>query len=62
LTENPNNDLEVIKRLLILQALYSGATIRDIKKVTGMGADRLYKFIPKNIDRTKKRSMKNDKE
>jgi len=39
----------MIKRILIAQMILSGASIRDVKKITGMGSESLYKFIPKNL-------------
>ena len=49
-----NNDLNIIKRLLILQLLYSGVPVKDILKVTGMSSKTLYTFIPKKISQTRK--------
>jgi len=46
---NEHNELKIIKQLLIAQLILSGASIRDIKKITGMGQDTIYKFIPKNL-------------
>lgn len=42
-------DTEVIKRLLIVQLVTNGVPIRDIVKITGMGTNKLYEFLPKNI-------------
>ena len=55
------SELKIIKQLLIAQLILSGATIRDIKKITGMGSDTIYKFIPKNFgQKGKKIEEKND--
>lgn len=42
-------ELETIKKLLIVQLVHEGISIRDIVKVTGMGSATLYKFLPKNL-------------
>jgi len=47
------SDLELIKRLLITQLVMNGASIRDIMKITGMGSSSIYKFLPKNLVKTK---------
>lgn len=51
MTENDDliKELIVIKQLLIAQMILTGASFRDLKKITGMGTDTLYKFIPKNF-------------
>ncbi len=53
-------ELKTIKQLLIAQLVLSGASIRDIKKITGMSNDAIYKFLPKNLG--EKKSTKNEKE
>ena len=58
-------ELKIIKQLLIAQLILSGASIRDIKKITGTGTDTIYKFLPKNLGEkksTKNEEDKNDKE
>ena len=55
-------DLEVVKRLLILLLLYEGATIRDITKVTGMSSATLYKFLPKDIAKKRKQPLNDEEE
>lgn len=42
-------DLEIIKRLMIVQLIRSGIGIRDIAKITGMSSASIYKFLPKNL-------------
>ncbi|MDE2588287.1 MAG: helix-turn-helix domain-containing protein [Patescibacteria group bacterium] len=48
-----NNDdetnLEIIKRLLIVELILNGVSIRDIMKITDMGASSIYKFLPKDL-------------
>lgn len=58
-------ELKTIKQILIAQLVLSGASIRDIKKITGMGTDTIYKFLPKNLGvkkSTKNEGDENDKE
>jgi len=47
------NDLEIIKKLLIVQLILSGVSIREIKKITGMSNNALYQFLPKNLEKKK---------
>ena len=42
-------DTEVIKRLLIVQLVMNGVSIRDIVKITDMGTKKIYEFLPKNL-------------
>ena len=42
-------DTEVIKRLLIVQLVMKGVSIRDIVKITGMGTNKIYEFLPKKL-------------
>ena len=42
-------ELKIIKQILIAQLVLSGVSIRDIKKITGMGSAAIYKFLPKNL-------------
>ena len=55
---NEQNELEIIKKLLIVQLILSGVTIRDIVKITGMSSATLYKFIPKNLSMESKKDKK----
>ena len=47
--DKENNELKIIKQLLVAQLILSGASIRDIKKITGLSNDAIYKFLPKNF-------------
>lgn len=42
-------ELEIIKRLLILQLIKEGVPHADVVKTAGMSTKTLYKFIPKNL-------------
>ena len=44
-------ELEEIKKLLIVQLILAGVSIRDIVKITGISTSTLYKFIPKNLQK-----------
>ncbi len=46
-------DLEIIKKILIVQLVQSGISIRDIANITGMSSKTLYTFLPKNLDKSK---------
>ena len=46
-------DLEVIKKILIVQLVRSGIAIRDIAKITEMSSASIYKFLPKNLGKNK---------
>jgi len=48
-----NKELETIKKLLIVQLIINGTSIRDIVKITGMSSASLYKFLPKNLEKHK---------
>ena len=58
--ENGQSELKIIKQLLIAQLVLSGATIRDIKQITGMSNDAIYKFLPKNLGEKKSKKEKKD--
>ena len=51
--EEKVDDLEIIKRLMIVQLLRSGVGITEIKKITGMSNNALYKFLPTNLSKNK---------
>ena len=56
-------ELKIIKQLLIAQLIVSGATIRDIKQITGMSNDAIYKFLPKNLgEKNSKKEKKDERE
>lgn len=42
-----------IKKLLIVQLILDGVSIRDIVKITGMSTATLYKFLPKDLEKKK---------
>ncbi len=46
---NNEMDLEIIKRILIVQLVLDGVSIRDIVKITNMSTSSIYKFLPKNL-------------
>jgi len=50
--EEIKNELESIKKLLILQLIRDGASHADVAKAAGMSTKTMYKFVPKN--KTKK--------
>jgi len=50
------NELEKIKKLLVLQLSLSDASIPYVAKAAGMSPNEIYKFIPKK--RMKKKSKK----
>jgi len=49
--EKIGKELEEIKKLLIVQLILQGVSIRDIVKITGISTATLYKFIPKNLQK-----------
>jgi len=57
---NEQSELKIIKQLLIAQLVLSGATIMDIKKITDMSNDAIYKFLPKNLGGKKLKKEKDD--
>ncbi|WP_428325779.1 hypothetical protein [Nitrosopumilus sp.] len=57
---NEQSELKMIKQLLIAQLVLSGASIRDIEKITGMGTYAIYKFLPKNLGEKKLKKEKNN--
>ncbi|MFZ1077594.1 MAG: helix-turn-helix domain-containing protein [Nitrosotalea sp.] len=46
-------ELNIIKKLLIIQLVKQGIPIENIVKATGMSTKTLYEFIPKNIKQSK---------
>jgi len=50
-SEDFHKDLEIIKKILIVQLVKSGVSIRDIVTITGISSKTLYKFLPKNLDK-----------
>ena len=46
--EEIKNELESIKKLLILQLIRDGVPHADVAKAAGMSTKTLYKFVPKN--------------
>lgn len=46
------NELESIKKLLILQLIRNGVPHAVVAKAVGMSTKTLYKFIPKNLSKT----------
>lgn len=52
---NEQNELEIIKKLLIAQLILSEVSIRDIVKITGMSSATLLQIYPqKPFNRIKK--------
>jgi len=49
MVDSEQKEMKIIKQLLIAHLVLSGVSIRDIKKITGMGTDSIYKFLPKNL-------------
>ena len=47
-------ELESIKKLLILLLIKNGVHYSDAAKATGMSTKTLYKFLPKNLQKSKK--------
>ena len=47
------NELNIIKKLLIIQLINSGVPIQSIVKATGMSTKTLYDFIPKKTKKSK---------
>ena len=47
--DSENNNMEIIKRLLIVQLVLNGVSIREIMKITKMSSGSIYKFLPKNL-------------
>jgi hypothetical protein len=58
--DQDKNELKIIKQLLIAQLILSGASMRDIKKITGMGNDTIYKFLPKNFGQKKEKNNESE--
>lgn len=44
-----NSDLEIIKRLLVVQLIESGVSMRDVLKIAKMSSATLYKFMPEEM-------------
>lgn len=44
-------ELQDVKKLLIIQLILDGVSIRDIVKITGMSTATLYKFLPKDLEK-----------
>lgn len=60
---NKQTEMKIIKQLLIAQLVVSGVSIRDIKKITGMGTNSIYKFLPKNLgEKNVKKKSKKEKD
>jgi len=53
MVEEELKDIQIIKQLLIAQLVLSGVSIRDIVKITGMSSASIYKFLPKNLGKSK---------
>lgn len=51
MSEEITKELHDIKKLLIVQLILDGVSIRDIVKITGMSTATLYKFIPKDLEK-----------
>lgn len=51
--EKIQNELEIIKKLLITQLYISGVSPEVIAKVTKMSTKTLYTFLPKNRRKSK---------
>lgn len=47
-------ELEVIKKLLILQLNHDGVSAENIAKASGMSTKTIYKFIPKSQKKSSK--------
>jgi len=47
------NELNIIKKLLIIQLINSDVPIQSIVKATGMSTKTLYEFIPKKTKKSK---------
>lgn len=47
------NNLESIKKLLILQLFYDNVPVDAIAKTSGMSTKTLYKFLPKKTRKVK---------
>ena len=58
---NEQSELKIIKQLLIAQLVMSGATIGDIKQITGLSNNAIYKFLPKNFGNKKSTKNEDDK-
>lgn len=52
-TKDLLTELEIIKKILIVQLVQSGITIRDVVKLTGLSSQTLYTFLPKNLAKSK---------
>lgn len=51
MSEEITKELQDIKKLLIVQLILGGVSIRDIVKITGMSTATLYKFLPKDLEK-----------
>lgn len=56
------NELESIKKLLILQLIKNGVPHAAVAKAAGMSTKTLYKFIPKNSSKTNNEEEENNNE
>ena len=54
MTEEIQNELESIKKLLILNLISQGIPHAVVAKACGMSTKTLYKFIPKDLQKSKK--------
>jgi len=51
MSDEIKDELESIKRLLVLQLILQGVPHTDVAKAAGISTKTLYKFIPKNISK-----------
>ncbi|MEX2193016.1 MAG: helix-turn-helix domain-containing protein [Nitrosarchaeum sp.] len=56
------NELESIKKLLILQLIRDGTPHAVVAKAAGMSTKTLYKFIPKNLSKINNEEEENSNE
>ena len=53
MTNDDIKDFQIIKQILVAQLVLTGVSIRDIVKITGMSSQTIYKFLPKNLAKSK---------
>jgi len=54
MSDEIKDELESIKRLLVLQLILQGVSHVDVAKAAGISTKTLYKFIPKNLSKQSK--------
>jgi len=54
MSEKIDSELESIKKLLILDLISKGIPYAAVAKAAGMSTKTLYKFVPKDLQKSKK--------